>query len=151
MNLAALRVDAGEYAFDGAVLARGIHALKNQQQRPAILGEKFLLKIGQASSVGLENRFGLVLVETALLVGLVRLEMERGRSVEAERLNKSFQLGCERLRGLLAHEVRSSGSMFKRYKASAIGARQVRHCERSEAIQTSPYQTGLLRRLRSSQ
>src|SRR6202048_1175170 len=113
MNIAALRVDAGEYAFDGAVLARGIPPLKDQQQRPTILGVKFFLKIAQASSVGLENRFGLVLVETALLVGLVRPEMERARSVEAERRNKGFQLGCERLGGLRAHDVSSSGWLMR--------------------------------------
>ena len=37
MDLAALRVDAVEHAVDRAILARRIHALKDQQQRPAIL------------------------------------------------------------------------------------------------------------------
>src|SRR5216683_5650299 len=113
MNLAALRVDAGEYAVDGAILAGGVHALKDQQQRPAILGVKFFLKIAQAFSVGFENPFSLVLVEPALLVGLMRLEMERARSVEAERRNKGLQLGCERLRRRLAHDVRSSGWLMR--------------------------------------
>src|SRR5882757_1483520 len=113
MHLAALRVDAVEYGLDGAVLAGRIHALEDQQQRPAILGVKFFLKIAQAFAVGIENLFGLVLVETALLVGLVRLEMERARSVEAERLNKSVQLGCDGLRRLLAHDVGSSGWLIR--------------------------------------
>src|ERR1700687_3907282 len=103
MNLAALRVAAGEYAFDGAVLARGIHALKDQQQRPTILGVKFFLKIAQAFSVGFENFFGPVLVETALLVGLVRLEMKFARSIEAERRNKGPQLIAKILRRLFIH------------------------------------------------
>jgi len=77
IDLAALRIDAVEYALDGAVLAGRIHALKDQEQRPAVLRVKFFLKIDQALPVGLEDRFRLVLVEAALLVGLVRLEMER--------------------------------------------------------------------------
>src|SRR5216684_585291 len=109
MDLAALRIDAIEDAFDGAVLAGCIHALKDQQQRPAILRVEFLLKIAQGLAVGVENLLGLVLVEAALLVGLVRFEMELARSVEAKRRDKGLQLIAERWRGFLAHEVGSSG------------------------------------------
>ena len=35
-NLAALRIDAGHDVPDGAVLAGGVHPLKNQQQRIAV-------------------------------------------------------------------------------------------------------------------
>ncbi len=35
-NLAALRIDAGHDVPDGAVLAAGVHPLKNQQQRIAV-------------------------------------------------------------------------------------------------------------------
>ena len=35
-DLAALRVDAGHDVLDGAVLAGGVHRLKNQQQRVAV-------------------------------------------------------------------------------------------------------------------
>ena len=35
-NLAALRIDAGHDVPDGAVLAGGVHRLKNQQQRIAV-------------------------------------------------------------------------------------------------------------------
>ena len=111
MDLAALRIDAFEDALDGAVLARRIHALEDHQQRPAVLRVEPLLKIVEPLPVGFENLFGLVLVETALLVGLVRLEMELARSVEAERRDKGLQLGGERLRRLLAHEVNSSGRL----------------------------------------
>src|SRR5882757_7446473 len=109
MDLAALRIDAFEYAFDGAVLARRIHALNDHQQRPAIPGIEFLLKIDQPFAVGLDDLFGLVLVETALGVGLVRLEMEHARSIEAERCDIGLQLGAKRSRRLLAHDLRSSG------------------------------------------
>src|SRR5713226_5299572 len=97
VDLAALRIDAVEYALDGAVLAGRIHALKDQEQRPAILRVKFFLKIVQPLPVGLENLFGLVLVETALLIGPLRLEMELARSVEAERRNKGLQLDAKGL------------------------------------------------------
>src|SRR5580658_9054740 len=35
-NLAALRIDSGHHVADGAVLARGVHSLENQQQRVAV-------------------------------------------------------------------------------------------------------------------
>ena len=54
MDLAALRIDAVEHALDRAVLARGVHALKDQQQRPAILGVEFFLKVVQPLPVGIE-------------------------------------------------------------------------------------------------
>src|ERR1700730_7907444 len=123
MDLAALRIDALEYAFDGAVLARRIHALKDQEQRPAILRVKFFLKIVQPFLVGFENPFCPVLVETALLIGLVRFEMELARAVETERRDKGLQLGAKRLRRLPAHDNQSSGSMLKRYMARASRAR----------------------------
>src|SRR6266478_2315323 len=153
MDLAALRVDARKYRLDGTVLAGRIHALQDQQHRPAVLRVKFFLKIAQAFSVGLEDLFRLVLVEAALLVGLVRLEMEITRSVEAEWRNEGPQLIAKILRRLLAHDVGGSDWLVRtsRYRAPRRGARAVRHCERSEAIQISHRQAGLLRRLRSSQ
>src|SRR5258708_6848497 len=105
MDLAALRVDAVEYRLDGTVLAGRIHALQDQQHRPAVLRVKFFLKILQAFPVGFEDLLGLVLVEAALLVGLVRLEMELTRPVEAERRNEGPQLIARILRRLLAHDV----------------------------------------------
>jgi hypothetical protein len=36
-NVDALRIDAGENVLDGAILARRIHALKNQQHRHFLL------------------------------------------------------------------------------------------------------------------
>ncbi len=44
-NLAALRIDAGHDVLDGAVLAGGVHRLKNQQQRTVVVGvEQTLLR-----------------------------------------------------------------------------------------------------------
>src|SRR5258705_12503861 len=105
MDLAALRVDAGKYRLDGTVLAGRIHALQDQQHRPAVLRIQPFLKIAQTFSVGLEELFRLVLVEAALRIGLVRLEMEITRSVEAERRDEGPQLIAWILRRLLAHDV----------------------------------------------
>src|SRR3979490_1766292 len=64
--------------------------------------------------------------------------MKLARSVDAEWRNKRFQLNRERLRRLLAHDVRSSGSMFKRYRASEIRARPVRHCAPTDRARRRP-------------
>src|SRR5713226_45906 len=45
MHVAALRIHAGHHVFDRAVLAGGVHALKNQQQRPHILRVQLLLHL----------------------------------------------------------------------------------------------------------
>src|SRR5207247_7910325 len=154
MDLAALRVDARKYRLDGAVLAGRIHALQDQQHRPAILRIKFFLKILQAFQVGFEYLLGLVLVELVFLIGLVRLEMELTRAVEAERLDKGFQLDPERLRRLLAHDVRSSGRNFPTVhgasdlRQSSSSSRPNRSRERApddrlrEAIRISHRQAG---------
>ena len=98
MHLAALRVDAVEDALDRAVLAGRIHALKDQQQRPAVLGVELFLKIVQPLAVGLDDLLALVLVEAALLAGLVRFEMELARSVDSgtarQRACSSSASGC---------------------------------------------------------
>src|SRR5580692_8512116 len=109
MDFATLRIDAVEHALDGAVLSRRIHALKDQQYRPAVLRVKLFLGIAQAFAVGFDDLFGLVLVETALGVGLVRPQVKLARSVVAERCNEGVQLVGKRLRRLLAHDIPSSG------------------------------------------
>src|SRR5207253_2250273 len=81
-----------------------VHALEDQEQRPAVLGVEFFLKIVQPLAIGVEDLFALVLVESALLVGLVRLEMKLLRPVDAERLDKWVELTGKRWRGrFLAH------------------------------------------------
>src|SRR4030095_2433935 len=41
IDLAALRIQTGHHMLDGAILARGIHSLKDEKHRPPILGIKF--------------------------------------------------------------------------------------------------------------
>ena len=88
-DLAALRVDAVEHALDRAVLAGRVHALEDQQQRPAVLRVELFLKIVEPLAVGLEDLLALVLVEAALLGGLVRFEMEFARAVDSGTARRS--------------------------------------------------------------
>ena len=111
-DLAALRIDAFEDALDGAVLARRIHALKDHEQRPAVLRVKPLLEIVQPLAVGFEDLFGLVLVETALVVGLVRPEMERRPIRRNGTARQRASIDRREMRRALAHEVASSACVI---------------------------------------
>src|SRR5207245_8771308 len=87
------------------VLAGGIHAVEDQEQRPAVLRVELFLEIAQPLAIGLDDLFALVLVEPALLGGVVRLEMEFARAVDAERRDEAIQLDRERLRRFPAHDA----------------------------------------------
>jgi hypothetical protein len=63
VDLAALRVDAGHHVIDDAVLAGRIHALKDHQHGPAILGPQALLQLGKPRRAAGEQLLGLVLVD----------------------------------------------------------------------------------------
>ena len=77
-------------ALDRGILAGGVHALEDQQQRPAVLRVELFLKIVQPLAVGLDDLFALLLVEAALLVGLVRFQVKLARAVKAERRDKGL-------------------------------------------------------------
>jgi hypothetical protein len=47
VSLAALGIDAGHDVLDGAILAGGVHGLKNQQDGPFVLGVEHVLQFGQ--------------------------------------------------------------------------------------------------------
>jgi hypothetical protein len=46
-DLAALRIDARHNVLDGAVLAGGVHGLKDEQHGPAILRIERVLQLGE--------------------------------------------------------------------------------------------------------
>ncbi len=96
-DLATLRVDAIEHALDRGILAGGVHALEDQQQRPAVLRVELFLEIVQPFAVGLDDLGRAVLVEATLFVGLMRLEVKLARTVVAERGDIGFQFIGERL------------------------------------------------------
>ena len=60
-HLAALRIDPGHHMPDGAVLARGVHGLKDQQDRMAVVGIEKLLLRAQLLDVFLQKLFVLML------------------------------------------------------------------------------------------
>src|ERR1700733_8893451 len=146
-DFAALRIDAVKDAFYGAVLAGRVHALKDQKQRPAILCVKLLLKIAQPIAVGVEDLFALGLVETALLVGLVRLEMEFAGSIDTKRRNERPQQGAKRWHGLFAHEAGHSGSYAGEgiWPAGAAPYLFVIASEAKQSIRQQESKNGLLR------
>ena len=43
VHLTTLRIDAGHHVLDGSVFSSGVHSLKNQKQRPEILGVELVL------------------------------------------------------------------------------------------------------------
>src|SRR5579872_3925055 len=110
-DLAALRIDAVENALDGTVLAGGVHALKDQEQRPLVLRIEPLLQIVEALFVGLKNFLARLLVEAAPLAGPVGFEMKCALAVEPkwrdERAEPPDQgsAGLPGLRGFLAHRL----------------------------------------------
>ena len=55
-DLTALRVDAGHDVLDHAVLARGVHRLKNQQQRVAVVRVEQVLAVGELLNVIRQQR-----------------------------------------------------------------------------------------------
>ena len=56
-DLAALRIDARHHMFDGAVLARGVHGLEDEQQRITVGGIKNALQIAQLLDALAQNVF----------------------------------------------------------------------------------------------
>ena len=62
-HLAALRIDARHDMLDRAVLARGVHRLKHQQQRPSILGVEHILLFRKPLGALAEQFGGLAFVQ----------------------------------------------------------------------------------------
>src|SRR5450432_519281 len=60
-HLAALRIDAGHYVFDRAVLARRIHRLEDQEQRVAVGSVEKLLMLAQLFDMTMQHRLIVVL------------------------------------------------------------------------------------------
>jgi hypothetical protein len=56
--LAALRVDARHHVLDGAVLARGIHGLEDEEHGPTVLRVEHILKLGERGDAGGEGLLG---------------------------------------------------------------------------------------------
>jgi len=75
VDLAALRIDARHHVIDGAVLARGVHRLDDDQHRPAILGVEHLLELGEPLDVLGEMRARGVLALRLERSGVARIDV----------------------------------------------------------------------------
>ena len=78
-HLAALGIHAGHHVLDRRILARRVHGLEHEQERPVILGVELLLESGQLGHAPLEQlaRSRLVLrFEVADVGGVVALQPE---------------------------------------------------------------------------
>src|SRR3954466_2872487 len=96
-DLASLWIDAVEHALDRAVLAGSVHALEDQEQRPAILSIKLFLQLLQAATIGLDDLLAGLLVQPAAGMGVMRLEVERLVAIDTVWLDVGFQSRRRRL------------------------------------------------------
>jgi hypothetical protein len=92
-NLASLRIDAGHDVLDRAVLASGVHRLKNQQQRIAVVGVKQALPFAQFLNVRFEDGFVILLrFVKRLYPGRPLFETDRLAFADAELFGFNFHV-----------------------------------------------------------
>ena len=86
MHLAAHRIDPRHHMLDRAVLAGRVHALEDDQHRPAVLGVELLLHDPQTLDVVAKHRLGVVLVDVEALGigGIVILQAEMLGIIDAK-------------------------------------------------------------------
>jgi hypothetical protein len=78
--------------LDGPVLARGVHRLEDQQQRPAVLGVELVLELGQELDAFLEDLLGglcILGLETPGIAGVDVLQTEPASVADPERLHEA--------------------------------------------------------------
>jgi hypothetical protein len=90
-----LRVDPGEHAADGAVLAAGVDGLEDHEQRPLLLGPQALLELEQAEMERgqLDRRLRLV-GEAELVVGGSLVESSGGAWFDEQLGNHAGRRYC---------------------------------------------------------
>ena len=89
VNVTTLWVDAGHNVLDHAILAGGIHGLKDDQDGPAILGVEFLLQVVEDAFAGFEYLLSVLLALDASGAGGVPILQAKFLSLsDAERFRK---------------------------------------------------------------
>src|SRR4029077_3402931 len=73
MNIATLRIHAGHNVLYYAVLAGGIHRLKDQQQRPAVLRIQLLLQIAEQTGAVVDDFLAPLLILHAVGVASIKM------------------------------------------------------------------------------
>ena len=63
VHLAALRVDAGHDVLDGAVLARRVHRLEDDEERPTVVGVEARLQVSEQFHAARQELARLLLLE----------------------------------------------------------------------------------------
>ena len=88
-DLAALRIDARHDVLDRAVLARSVHSLENEQQRPAILRVEHLLLGCEPLGSALKElgRLAFLHLETARVARVEVLQLKALAFGDAERVD----------------------------------------------------------------
>ena len=99
-DLHALRVDARHHVLDGAVLAGGVHRLKDQQDAPAVLCVEHALRLAEPLDAAREQFFRL-----ALLLGFELVRVARIVILEPEPLAARDTVGLEELAQALAMDL----------------------------------------------
>jgi len=74
-HLAALRIHARHHMLDRPVFPRGIHGLKDEQHRPAILRVEDILQLGERFHSGLEGFLGVGFARRLQFPGVLRIEI----------------------------------------------------------------------------
>src|SRR5215510_15781474 len=105
--LTPLRVDSGHHVLDRAVLPRGVHRLKDQQHRPAVLRVKHVLKVREDGNAHGKGFLGtrLVLGRKFQCVGGVDILQAKTVISYPERFGKLARLFCEIFNLFAVHEV----------------------------------------------
>ena len=61
VHLAALRIDSRHHVLDGAIFSSRIHGLKDQKNRPAVLGIELILQLRRAGDAQQQSLLGMLL------------------------------------------------------------------------------------------
>src|SRR5262245_21911760 len=105
--LTTLRIDAGHNVLDRAVFPRGVHRLKDQQHRPAVLRVKHVLKLGKQRDSHSKRFLGTRLVIGRKFQRVGGVDVLQAKTVISypERFGKLARLFCEIFNLFAVHEV----------------------------------------------
>jgi hypothetical protein len=113
-HLATLRVDAGHHMLDGAILARRVHGLEDEEHGPAVLRVEPVLQCGERLHPGLQALLGPGLVLSLQPGGILGVD-----GLETKGVALSDAIG-------LCELARSLDDLIELHGVSLLGGRVVR-------------------------
>ena len=121
MDVAALRIEARRHVLDDAILAGGIHRLKNNQHGPLVLGIEPFLQAGEprAPSASIALASSLSTVKPAALGGIAVRQAEFVWLVDAEAFGDGVELHASHAT-LAAHVIAGEALRQERRHESGI-------------------------------